>query len=277
MNKSDWKTHDPVWIEAQERKWPYFRERIEKKFENYPEGQEENLKLAHDFLVGNITELPDSKDIFIMKFNYQDWILLHPNPTQENIILILEDFQAKGYVERKPFVYKARELSGHCEDLVEAGVVDGAVVEAFMNAVYGYSIEDTIKINNLNFDEVASEMLSSFLTQVSAWVFGTHILRPTCLRPIDRWVNLSKDLLLIVKDQHVEKSRFRLKKFFRLLANFESLYGGFGGEEDIKLDDIPEIRKVIFDFRAALIGSKSKYCLKLQEYISVLEERIIVD
>jgi hypothetical protein len=272
MNENDWKVSDPNWVKAQEKKWPYFEKRLRRKYDDEsPEEMaelEENIKLGFNYITGSITELP-RRGTMSLGYSYIDWILMHPNPNEKNIELILKDFVLKGFGERVPWVFKARELSVYCEDLVEQGVVDGAVVEAFMNVVYGHTIEETLHKNSVDFETFGHEMLGSFLAKIFSWILNVSDIDDNCLTPIDRWIDLSKGLLLIVKDSHIQKSSFFLKKFFKFLSDFEDRLDR--DTQEIRLDSIGRNREIIADLRNEMITQKKNYCPKLQEYVSKLE------
>ncbi|MBX2848059.1 MAG: hypothetical protein KTR16_07060 [Acidiferrobacterales bacterium] len=273
MNESDWKLGDPEWVKRQKKKWQLIKDRLEK---SRPDpGPEEakmltaDLALGYDFLFGKVTELPHRPESYSMGFLYFDWILIHPNPTSENINLMLDDFRQKGYTERLPQVHKAMELSAYCEDLVAEGVVDESVVEEFMNSVYGHSIDDTLEINSLKFDDVAVDMLNSYLVEILSWLhqksFAEGVL---CLHPIDRWVKLVKSLFVKVSNEHVKHADRALKRVFDILLNFENTNHYYTGEP---LSKIPKNRKIVDDLRFTLIQSKEQYCSILKQYVNELE------
>jgi hypothetical protein len=272
MNKNDWKVEDPDWVKAQESKWPYFEKSLRRRFDDEsPKEMVElaaNIKLGQDYLRGVVTELP-RRGVMPMAFDSFDWILMHPNPDEANIKLIFDDFIDKGYGERLPYVTKGMEISVYCEELVSEGVVDGEVVEAFMNVVYGNSIEEAIQKNALDIDEFGHEILSSFLAKVFGWILDADALNVHCLLMIERWIVLSKGLLFIVTDDHVQKSSYVLKNFFKFLSNFEGELDS--DTEEIRLDSIPRNCEIIADLRNEMITQKKNYCPKLQEYVTKIE------
>jgi hypothetical protein len=278
VNKNDWNIGDPEWVKAQELKWPYFEKSLSRRFDD--ENSEEmvelaaNIKLGQDYLSGMVTELP-RRGVMQMAFDSFDWILMHPKPNEANIKLIFDDFIDKGYGERLPYITKGMDISVYCEDLVSEGVVDGEVVEAFMNVVYGDCIEDTLKKNNVDFDASGYEMIGSFLGKVTGWVIRANALNENSLNMVDRWIDLSKGLLRLVKDDQVARASFSLKKFFRLLVNFEGRLDR--DMQEIRLDSIPRNCEIIADLRNEMITQKKNYCPKLQEYCNELEATLIAE
>jgi len=256
----------------QKQKWPYFEKKIRRSFINYPEGLEENLSLAKGYLEGDVHEIPHRGVIKPMNLGYDDRILMHPNATKEVIIDILDNFVVKGYAERLPYVNQGMELSAQCTELVQDGLVSKSVAQNFIDEVYGFNIEETISKNNLDFENDAPKMLNSYLRHVVSWILGANGLKSDCVVPVDRWLLLSKGLLLKVSDGHVEVSSYILDFFFELLASFEEWFDN--NTEEIRLDSIDKNREIIADLRSELISSKDKYCLKLQDYISQLEHSL---
>jgi hypothetical protein len=272
MNRKDWKTDDSSWVKAQGKKWLHFEKRLRRKYddENPEELAEllQNIKLGYNFMTGDVIELP-KRGVMELGYNSFEWILMHPNPNEENITLIFEDFVAKGFGERLPYAHKGMDISSFCQDLVAKKVVNESVVEAFLNVVYGHSINDTLDKNNLDLDSWGGEMISSYLGKISGWVIRANAISTNSLTHIDRWIKLSKGLLLIVEDTHVARASFKLKRFFKLLSNFE---GRLDGEnQEIRLESIARNREIIADLRNEMITQKKNYCPKLQEYVTKLE------
>jgi len=259
--------------DLQERKWLYFEKKTKNSFTNYPEGLDENLMLAHAYIMGEVVELPYKSEMYIMHFNYVDWILMHPNPDEKNIRIILDDFLEKGYTERKPDVSKAMELSGHCEELVELGLIDSSCVSAFMDVVYGNHIDDTLRINKLEFDDVVVEMLKSYITQIRVWFYQKSILSDdiVCLLPIKRWVQLLYSIFIKASNRHIEEASRILRKFFDFLKNFENEKDFM---DNIELVRIAKNRELVKNLRNELINSKDHYCGSLKAYVEDLRAEL---
>ena len=279
MINEDWKTNDDLWLANQEKKWDYFKERFIRHLDaSDPEQkrqQESNIELGELYSTGVIRELPYKGEFFGMWFHYSEWILMHPNPTEEVIRKIIQDYPAKGYTASLPYPPDAPDLTSHLVKLNKICEMNDSIVESFMNVVYGQSLRETLNINNLDFDKLAVKFIGSYLGRVSSWVVQAKANDPHDITLIDRWILFSKELLLMLKDEHVAKAKFVMRDFFRFLSSFEGQLDGL--TESIRIDSIPRNCEIVADLRNELISNRNAYCPKLQEHIEKLESDLKAD
>jgi hypothetical protein len=261
LDKNDWKTDNKAWVAEREVIWkkllPLMRYKLESGDDRDPK---KCILQAKAFFDGTNIEFPVDEAARINTPFWAERILMHPNPTVENIRYLFSECNGRrDEMNRFPFEFSL--IQGYFAPLVKGGVIKSEFIDNFVTALWGNSLNEAMEIWELVVVHSLYGNLDHLMGALFGWAFERSNLDCDYF-PYERLLKLLLEMLLLVDDEVAPKLNFKLKRIFRAVKNIENM----------ETADLPRRRDFIEKFKQGMIEQRDSLHPNFWPYIDSLTE-----
>lgn len=262
MNNSAWKNDDPAWAAHRKKQWEGLQRYLKKQIDDLDiENPVEYIKQAQDFFNGTNIEYPTGYHERISAPRWHVRLLLHPDPSVNNIKDIFKDFDKKSQNRINHYGKFYTLIQGEWAPLIQVGIVEERICDNFLEAMYGNSFAEAVAMRNAEIKTTLLPACKDLLTYLFNWA----ATRSDLDRDYLSYEPLLKQLLemfLMIDDSSFHKIEFVLKRCFRFVNQFETS----------KTADLPKRRAFVELFSESMINIRDQLNPCFWPYIDTLNE-----
>jgi hypothetical protein len=265
IDRSPWKINDAEWLKKREKQWnDGFSQFVKPHAEDVSDAEPvEYMKKAKEFYDGSRIEYPEDE---CERQGMPSWsirVALHPDPSIQNIRQIFNDWDLKTRTKFHVFTYG--EYYGFIQwiyaPLIKKGLLDESIVDNFMQAMYGDSYDEAVKLRQCDPETTLGYSADNLLRCLFSWaVFAKDV---DCdYLPYERlWTQVEGMLLMMNEEQ-----------FDQIALRFDSRVEAANDPDSLRTAHLPRRRAFLELFRTRMKALRNQLNPRFWPYVDALKD-----